>query len=512
MIRRLPLGLVLACAAAPLPAQLPYLTAPTGTLRIELGGVFEPTSAEFADGRRRDFGDPIGAAALTAATSPLVRDLESRLGAVLGRASSGHTLGALNADAMLQRGTGVIGLAAGITERLTAVVRIPIVSVRTEARVTSDPTGATLGLNPALLGDQTSDQFLTRFDAALAELAARIAAGDYAGSPDLEALANQTLSEGSALRTSLGALLVGDGASPVLPTASSGDGADLLAQVTTVRDRFGGALGIPGFTGTPGLPAEPITSAGFEQLLDAPGGFDLAPFDQQPLVGLGDVELGLVAMVAGGATAERRSWFGLWVSGGVTLPTGTPPDPTFLRDGGTGDGQLDLNLGATVDVGRGRLGVRGNVQYQRQFAGEREARVGARDEFLLPAYRQALLDWDPGDVLHVSATPYLRLADRLAITGNAAWFSRGEDRWSLSDSAAVIGTATTEGMATGTSATGLRLGLGMSYAHAGTTRSGETRMPVEAGIAIERTVSSGSGLVPAPLTTRVWFRVYKRLW
>lgn len=512
MIRRLPLGLALACAAAPLPAQLPYLTAPTGTLRIELGGSFEPTSSEFADGGRRDFGDPIGAAALTAATSPLVRDLESRLGEVLGRSVTGHSLGALSADAMLQRGTGIIGLATGISERLTAVARIPIVSIRTEARVTSDPTGATLGINPALLGDQASEQFLTQFDAALGELAVRIDAGDYAGSPELAALAAQTLTEGSALRESLGELLLGDGASPVLPTVGSGDGDDLLARVAAVRDRFGGSLGIPGFTGAPGLPAEAITAAGFDQLLEAPGGFDLAPFDQQPLVGLGDVELGLVALVARGGTTDRRSWFGLWVSGGVTLPTGTPPDPTFLRDGGTGDGQLDLNLGAIVDAGRGRLGVRGSIQYQRQLVGEREARVGGRDEFLLPAYRQAVLDWDPGDVLTVSATPYLRLADRLAITGNATWFSRGEDRWSQRDSASVIGTATTDLMAAGTSAAGLRVGLGMSYAHAGTTRSGETRMPVEAGIALERTVSSGSGLVPAPLTTRLWFRVYKRLW
>ena len=37
-------------------------------------------------------------------------------------------------------------------------------------------------------------------------------------------------------------------------------------------------------------------------------------------------------------------------------------------------------------------------------------------------------------------------------------------------------------------------------------------MPVEAGLAIERTVASGSGLVPAALTTRLWFRVYKKLW
>lgn len=512
MLRRLPLALAAALPIAALPAQLPYLNAPAGALRIELGGRFDPTSSEFADGERRDLGDPLAAASLTAGTSPVVHDLEARVSAILGRPATSGSLGALSADAMVQRGAGTIGLAVGVSRRFTAFASVPIVSVRPEVRLEHDGTGATLGVNPALLGDQSSAQFLTQFDAALAELQVRVDAGDYAGDPALQQLATQTLDEGAALRDALDALLTGAAASPVLPTTTSADGSDLLAQVASVRDRFGGQLGIAGFTGAPGLPGEPITEAGFEELLGAAAGYDLAPFDQQPFVSLGDVELGVVALLAHSRSEEQRRWFGAWLTGSVTLPTGTPPDPRFLRDIGTGDGQLDVALGGVIEAGRGRLGIRASGSWRLQLQGTRETRVGRRDEFLLPAYRTATLEWDPGDVITLRAEPYFRLADRLAIAGSATWFHRGEDAWSLPEGRSVPGTTTVAEMSAGTSASALRLGLGMSYAHAGATIRGGARMPVEAGLALERTVASSSGRVLAPLTTRLWFRVYKQLW
>jgi hypothetical protein len=513
MIRRFALTLVVTIAPCVASAQLPYLTAPRGTLRIELGGAFAPASREFADGTRRDLGDPITSAALTAASSPLVRDLEARLSPLLGGTAGPASLGAISADAMVQRGAGFIGLAAGLSDRITAYASIPIVSVRTEARIDADPSAATVGLNPALLGDQSSAQFLGQFDTALGQLGMRLDAGDYAGTPTLQSLAEQTLADGTALRGALDALLVAGGtASPILPVADSPDGTALLAQVAGLRDRFATDLGIGGFTAAPGLPAEPITSTGFGQLLAAEEGFDLAPFDQQPLVGLGDIEVGLVVALAGARSIERRSWFGVWVTGGVSLPTGTPPDPRYLRDTGTGDGQLDVAFGGVIEAGRGRMGLRASAAYRLQLEGEREARIGRRDEFLLPASRAAVLRWDPGDEVLFRVEPFIRLVDRLAITGALSWESRGDDRWSTVGEIVPPGTGQVDDMGIGSARTATRWGLGLSYAHDGTGRDGTRRMPVEAGLAIERIIQSGSGLVLAPATTRLWFRVYKRLW
>ncbi len=512
MRRFLPLAL-LVLPLAGLDAQLPYLTAPKGTLRLEFGGRFESVSREFADGTARDFGAPLAAGALTASNFPAVTDLEARLSAILGTAPVGGSLGSLSASAMLQRGTGVIGVGVGVSARLTAFVNVPIVSIRTEARLDEDPTGATLGINPAFTGDGGSQLFLDQFDAALATVQQHLDAGDYAGNPSLEALAGETLAEGPGMRAALAALLVGPGtASAVLPVRDSPDGQALLATVTDFRARFTDQLGVPEFTASPSLPSAPIPAEAFAPLLSDAGGFDLATFDEQPLVGIGDVDVGATWQLVARADTARRSWFGAWLTGSLTLPSGTPPRPDHLRDGGTGDGQLDATLGGTVEAGRHRLGVRASASYRRQFAGTREARVGTRDQFLLPANRLATLRWDPGDVLTVDARPYYRLVDRLAIVGMVQWWKRSADAWSLADGATAPAGGDATAMGNGTAASALRVGLGLSYAHDGSARDGVVRMPVEAGLGIERVLSSGSGLVEAPVTTRLWFRVYKRLW
>ncbi len=513
MMRRLLPALGLLLATAPLAGQLPYLTAPRGTLRIAFGGGFSPASEEYADGSRRAFGDPVAAAALTASAAPVVADLEQRLTTILGTPASGGSLGALDAQLMRQRNVGTIGLAVGVTDRLTIFASLPIVSARTEAKLTPDVSNATLGLNPALLGNQSSGAYLDQFQASLDAVAGRISAGDFDQSPDLLALATRTVQEGAAFHDAVAALLVNpSSASPVLPLGDSPDGSALLATAADYHDRFGNELGVAAPTGGLALPSAAITESEFDALLTASDAFNLATFDEQPLVGLGDIELGVTWHLASRSSAERRSWFGAWFTGSAVLPTGTPPRADHLRDPGTGDGQLDLRVRGTVETGRGRVGVRASADWRSQLAGTREARIGRRDEFLLPVTRLASLRWNPGDVLTLTARPYWRLADRLAIAGSVQWFHRGTDRWSLpGDQAAPFG-GDVATMGDGTAASAVRVGLGMSYAHDGTRRDGERRMPVEAGLAIERTVASGSGLVPVALTTRLWFRVYKKLW
>jgi hypothetical protein len=226
--------------------------------------------------------------------------------------------------------------------------------------------------------------------------------------------------------------------------------------------------------------------------------------------GLGDVELGVVYALATSSSASGRRWFGAWLTGGVALPTGTPPRADRIRDQGTGDGQLDVRLGATVEVGRGRLGVRAEANAQAQLSGSREVRVGVRDAFLQPAARTATLDWNPGDILTVTARPFFRLADRLALVGSVSWFTRGADQWSGTGEGAPPA-ADLAAMGIGTKASALRLGAGVSYAHDGQHVDGKSRMPVEAGLAVERTAWSGSGLVAQQTVTRMWFRVYKKL-
>lgn len=489
-------------------AQLPYLTAPAGTLRIELDGAFQPTSREFADGTSRRLGDPLSSG------GTLESELAARLSTVLGRPASPGSIGTLAAALMHQRGEGGVGLAVGVTPRLTASIRVPIVSVRTESSLQHDEASATLGINPALRGDGTSAAWLTQFASALAELQLRRDAGDYAGDPTLQALADEILATAPAWRTGVSDLLVDEGrASLLLPLASSDDGAALLGRASSYRDQLSGQLGITAPTGVPALPTTGMSSAEFGALLIDPLGFGLMPAEEQPIVGLGDVELAAVYSLAGSSDAAKRRWFGAWLTGGVTLPTGAPPRADRLRDQGTGDGQLDVQVGAAFELGRGRLGLRAEAGYRVQLSGSREVRVGSRDAFLLPASRVANLDWDPGDALTITARPFVRIADRLALTGSAAWYQRGEDSWSNTGTGTEgPSAADVAAMGIGTDATALRVGLGLSYAHDGRHVDQVQRLPVEAGLVVERTAWSGSGLVAQQLVTRMWFRVYKKLW
>ncbi len=501
-----PLLLLLAAAglAPPTRAQLPYQTVPTGALRIELGGAFLPVTQEFADGDLRRLGDPIAASPLFGTT------LASRLTALLGRPASGGTSGTLTADLMQQRGIGTIGLGVGVSSRLSLSARIPIVSIRTEWAVDHDGEGATLGLNPALRGDPGSQLFADQFDAALGLLRTRRDAGDYASDPALQALADAVLADAPVWRARFVATVVTPSTAELaLPLALSPDGSELLAQATAWRDQLTGPLGIEGFTALPTLPVAPVTTEDIAALLTGASGFGLLPPDEIPLVALGDVELEANYLLVARHDSSTRRWFGAWLQGGVTAPTGTPPRHDRLRDLGTGDGQMDVTLGAVVEVGSGRFGLRAEGRYRRQMEGERVARVADRDEFLVPVTRVATLRWDPGDEVTVTAQPFVRLADRLALSGSLTWWQRGRDAWR-----AESGDPDSEvtRMGDGTAANALRLGAGLAYAHAGTHVDGVTRMPVEAGLSLERTVASGEGLVARPLTTRLWFRVYARLW
>ncbi len=511
------LWIVLATLATPAQAQLPRLTAPRGAVRIELRGDFAPVSDIWVGGTKRPLGSLVTMdGALDAASTPLVAEVDARVAAILGAPGAGSSLGSVSTIAEWQRGVGTIGLAVGMTRRLTVYGNLPIVSTRSQVAFAHDATTATLGLNPAdpTLGSSSginqTASFFASYDAALSDLSTRLAAGDYAGNPTLQALAQQTLTDGTELRGQLFELLADpDLSSPVLPTASSATGAALLGRISNLGAVFTDQLGIP-LTGTPALPATALGDGALDALLDAPSGYGYSPRNLQPRVALGDIELGVVY-----AAIDRRtptSSFGVWARGGVRLPTGEAAVASTLLDQGSGDHLLDVEAAGVVEVARRRIGIRAEASYTRQLPGDVQARIGDPSFALLPARFLAAVRRDPGDIVTVSVQPYFVLAPRLAITGLAQYTRRGADAVTLSEGQPDIPGADVNTLARNTKASATRVGAGLSYSHDGTGRDGVQRMPVEASLSIERTVASGSGLVPAALTARVMIRVYKSVW
>jgi hypothetical protein len=514
-LRLLP-ALLLLAPLATAGAQLPLLTAPSGTLRIELGGGFFPTDRLRVDGASMALGSRL-TGALDARATPLLGQVATDLAAVLGRPASALTLGSLSAVAEQQRGVATLGLGLGISKRLTLSVVVPIVSVRTQLQLRPDATDANVGLNPADLalgnagGIAQTTAFFTAFDGAITSLTERIADGGYTDPAQL-ALAQATLGEATALRTGLYRLLADPARSAaVLPTATSGDGAALLGAISTLDATLSGSLGSAAIGTTPALPTAVLTTSDLDALLNAPTGFGITSPEDIPPVGLGDVEVALTAEVLRrGAPGDAR-WLGAWLRGGARLSTGRAPRPAFLLDQGSGDGQPDLELGGTIEAGRHRLGIRADAVYTMQLSGTVLERPGSRDQLLRPARTESLFSRNPGDLLTVTVQPFFRVVPHLAITGLVQHQRRGTDGLDWADPAQAIDGLDLGALVSGTNANATRVGIGLSYVHDGMSREGILRMPVEAGFSLERTVGSSRGVVTAPLTTRLVFRVYKRV-
>ncbi len=515
--RLLPALLGFLLTAEALPAQLPLVTFPAGALRISFGGGFFPADRQWVAGTRQPLGGLLTSVNFDATRTPLLADLSRQLSDLTGAATVPLSLGGISAIAEQERGLGTIGLGLGVTSRISLFMTVPFVMVRSRYQMTYDTTGASVGLNPAhpsfgnVSGQAQATAFFTQFDTALATLTAKVGAGDYSGDPTTLALARQTLTDGATLRSALYSLLVDPRlAMPVLPTAASSEGTALLARINAFRNRFENQLGVGGFTDDPALPQAPLTSQGFDQLLTSPDGFGRAVADDRPRTALGDIEAGVaVQWLQRGTLGDR--WLSVWTRGLMRFPNGSLPRSTQLFDQGTGDRQFDAEFSGIVELGTGSFGLRSELTYTHQFARVMPGTIGRNDQLLLPTYRAAALSQDLGDIVRITARPFIRMAPNLALAGMASYWRKGQDHYAYATGQGeIVGAALTE-LAVGTAADALQLGIGLSYVHPGGVRDKVLTMPVEAGLSIERTVASGRGIVASPLTTRMTFKVYKSL-
>lgn len=516
MTRRLLPALLLLAPLTTVRAQLPLLTAPSGTLRIELGGGFFPSDRLRVDGTSVSLGSRL-TGPLDASTSSLLSQVATDLGAVLGRPASSLTLGGLTAVAEQQRGVATLGLGLGLTRRLTLSAVVPIVSVRTQLQLRPDVTDANVGLNPAdpslgtASGIAQTTGFFAAFDGAITALSGRIAGGGYTNPTQL-ALAQATLGRATALRAGLYRLLADPTRSAaVLPTAASGDGVALLDAISALDATLAGTLGSDAIGTAPALPTAVLTTTDLDALLASPSGFGIESPEDIPPVGLGDVELAVTAELLRRGAPGDAHWLSAWARGGARLSTGRAPRAAYLLDQGSGDGQPDIELGGTIEAGRNRIGVRADALFTMQLSGTVLERPGSRDQLLRTARSESLFSRNPGDLITITIQPFFRVVSHLAITGLVQHQRRGADDLAWADPAQAIEGLDLGTLVSGSGANATRIGLGLSYVHDGLSREGILRMPVEAGFSIERTVSSSRGVVTTPLTTRMVFRVYKRV-
>ncbi len=488
-------------------AQLPPVGVPPGVFRFEVDGFLETWDSRFVDGEAEPLGSALSSPALGTSLLPSLAGAESRVRAITGLGSFQFNLGTLSADVFADRGFAMFGGSLGLTRAITIFGRMPLVRSRIQPTLDLSGTGANAGLNP---GADAQDPFFQQFDVALTTLSARIAQGAYDGDPALRAAAEAALAAGTALREDLFGLLADpESASLIVPTATSDAGAAIGSRVSTLQTTLSTTLGVEGFTTAPALAAAPMTGAELEAFLSDPFGPVGLRTDDALVSFRGDAEAGVAVTLADRWDRDtNRGGFRMAVEGLIRFPTGERARTDRLLALGTGDGQTDVEVRGTVDLGRGNLGVRLEGGYNRQLSGDIVARVAPPGQPFPGPDLLADLTLDPGDVVTIAARPFFRIARTIAVIGSIEHQSRGEDEVSYRDPAGAIPGVDAAVLGEGTDASATIASIGITYSNPGGLRPGGRGLPVDAGWSYERVLRASGGIVPDVHRLRARFRLY----
>jgi hypothetical protein len=501
---------IVVCLVAPsrVWAQLAPVGVPGGVVRFDLDGSLESFDRRFLDGNRESYAADLSSPALGSDRIPSLADADARVGRIIGNPSYRLNLGGLATDALADVGSGSFGLSLGLTDQITIFGRLPLVRTRVLPTLRLNPATADAGLNP---GAATQATFFDGFDAALATLSSKLAAGDYNADPARLALAQATLTAGTALRADLFGLLADPAtASPAVPTSTSSTGAVVLAQITGLQNTLASSLDVPGFTTVPALPADPLGDDELRQILAGPLALQVG---QSGMTFRGDAEAGAaLTLIDRWDPGTRRGGFRLAVSGLVRFPTGRIEQNNRPLDIGTGEGQTDIQVDATADLGRGPFGVRLSGSYVRQLASDVLARVTRPSQPFVGPERLARVRRDPGDVLALEARPFFRLARTLALQAGVQHWIRRADQVSYSTPADALPGVDASLLAEESRANATVLSAGITYANPGGLRPGGKGLPVDATWSYERVLRAGGGRVPDSHALRGRLRLYFGIW
>ena len=517
---RLALVAALLSAAVPAAAQLAPVGVPRGLLRLELTGMLDGCDEQYVDGALGELGSDLASPALGSDRIPSLADPDQRLARITGDPAARLNLGAFPVTADASRTVGVIGVAVGVTSRITVFGRLPVMRTRLTLVTPLDSAAGTTGVNPAdpLLGTAPGAAqtmaFLDAFDVALLQLQQRLSAGAYDGDPAQRALAEATLADGSTLRSDLGALLVEPGtASPFLPTAASAAGTGVTSRIQALQATLNGQLGVAGFTALPALPERRVSQDELTTFLTSESGpiggrLDEARFSQR-----GDAEAGLTfTLVDGWRYDAQGSGVRAALTATARFPTGFRERANRFLDVGTGTGHRSAEVMLTADAGFGRFGARLIGSYERSFAADYVARVTLPGQPYAPSTRLRTVSAEPGDVIFLSAQPFVRLTPPIAITAGLSYWRQAQGTISYATEADSIPGIPAAVLAQDDRASALVFRAGVSYAAAGARGPDGRGLPLEASWTYERTVDGRDGRVPKLSRVRADLRLYLRLW
>ena len=505
-------------------AQAQYIDArlvPRGALRIDASPHYTNYDMRFSfgtlglpDGTAEPLGTDLTADTVGSNLFPDLAPAETAIRDVIGDAMYRINVGTFNTVRDADERRFPFGFALGLTDRITLRANVPIVTTRSQITFTSDSTDANVGWNVATveLGDETTSAqaalLLQELQTAITEVEMLIAGGSF-GCPSGPACApaQAAVDRANLLLDNL-RLLTGLGADeafvPFAPLATSAAGTAITGGISGVATELQ-ALGSSLVTATLPLPASKLAEDDINQLLTSPGlGFDAEPLSFSRQTKLGDIEIGARIGVLANPSAR------VVVSSTLRLPTGRPSQADHYVDIGTGDDQIDAELGIEAAFEPGQsVGVSFGASYALQLPHNLERRVTTPDAPLAQVSRQTLVRRNLGDVLQLRAYPTVRLSNEFRVFGSVHYYRKGSDSFDVPGAAAPSPAfASLAPLEAETEMRALSFGGGIAYRSDQTT-SGRA-LPLEAGLNYRAAFSGSGGLTPKRSSMQVYLRLFFR--
>jgi hypothetical protein len=258
-------------------------------------------------------------------------------------------------------------------------------------------------------------------------------------------------------------------------------------------------------TATYPLPSAPVGAGGVNEMLaDSAYGYGSYPIQfSKYSLNLGDIELGMrFGLMQGG-------WARAVATGTLRLPTGTLDDPDHYLDIGTGDRQLDVEVGLEGALEPSSfLALAGSASYNLQLGHQLSRRVTRHTAPIAPLATATTVRRNLGDELRASLYPSLRLSPSFTVYGTAAYYRRSADDVTLAGSASDGQPLDASDLAFETSMSSWSFGGGIHYYNRGRSDRG---MPIEAGIDYRAAFSGNGGQTPKYGSVSFYLRLHWRL-
>ncbi len=419
-------------------------------------------------------------------------------------APAASTLGPVRYDVVFERTRAPISLTFGVADFLAVFAVVPIVKGESFVGAQVDSLAASAGAAGADLG---GDAFFNSLAAGIAALDSIVSTATLP--PDQQAEAESLLAEIRVLESGLNQLRQ----STYAPTNSSDAGRELSEFYAGLRAGFFDfGVSLPSLTLARAL--DPAQAA---ELSSGPAFGIESPRSRSSGIKFGDIELGLSVQPINTFrrrpdTPRARFPIRLRLDALWRFASGDAPKADQLTDLGTGDGQADLELRSTLDVGFGGrlwLSVFGGYNIQREA--EIASLITAPESPIQLGAYQARVRFDPGDVLTLATAPRFNFSRSITFSGLFTITRRAGDKVTSVESIDPNAAFLPGEIERGTKYTARSIGFAARYASthwAGDRRSG---IPLEVELTYLRTTSASDGLAPKESVWQVALRYYRGL-